>query len=101
MSYWYALNRDETRMRIIHASKMRIFARLILSLFILSFRSLPGTQGQGNCTYPYPVCNLLHTVNDEKLAELKFGESANKSVWRKKVWRIHPELQAYIAMYGY
>ena len=32
-------------------------------------------------------------VSDKKLAGLKFGESANKSVWWKKVWRIHPELQ--------
>ena len=66
------------RMRIIHASKMRILARLILSLFILSFRSLSGTQGQGNFTYPYLVCNLLYTVNDEKLAKFKFSKSANK-----------------------
>ena len=32
------------------------------------------------------------TVNDEKLIGLKFGESANKSVWRKEVWQIHPKL---------
>ena len=32
-------------------------------------------------------------VNDEKLAGLKFGESANQSVWQKKVWQIHAELQ--------
>ena len=31
------------------------------------------------------------TVNNKKLAGLKFGESANKSAWRKKVWRIHPD----------
>ena len=29
----------------------------------------------------------------KKLAGAKFGESANESVWWKKVWRIYPELQ--------
>ena len=28
----------------------------------------------------------IYIVNDEKLAGLKFGESANKSAWQKKVW---------------
>ena len=36
---------------------------------------------------------ILCSVNDENLVGLKFGESANKSVWQKKVWQIHPELQ--------
>ena len=34
----------------------------------------------------------LHTVNDESLEGLKFGESAKKSIWRKKVWRISPRI---------
>ena len=35
-----------------------------------------------------------NTVNDESLAVLKFGESAKKSIWRKKVWRnFHPRSQ--------
>ena len=38
--------------------------------------------------------NKLHTINVKKLVGLKFGKSANKSVWQKKVWQIHPELQA-------
>ena len=38
------------------------------------------------------------TVNDEKLAGLN-DESVNKSVWWKKVWRIHPELQVCMDMY--
>ena len=33
-----------------------------------------------------------HTVNDESLEGLKFGESAKKSIWRKKVWRISPRI---------
>ena len=36
--------------------------------------------------------DIVNNSND-KLEGLKFGESANKSVWRKKVWRIHPESQ--------
>ena len=31
-----------------------------------------------------------YTVNDESLEGLKFGESAKKSIWQKKVWRISP-----------
>ena len=38
---------------------------------------------------------IRNTVNDKNLAGLKFGESANKSVWWKKVWQIHPKLQVY------
>ena len=34
----------------------------------------------------------LRTVNDESLEGLKFGESAKKSIWRKKVWRISPRI---------
>ena len=38
--------------------------------------------------------SFLNTVNDESLAVLKFGESAKKSIWRKKVWRnFHPRSQ--------
>ena len=33
-----------------------------------------------------------NTVNDESLEGLKFGESAKKSIWRKKVWRISPRI---------
>ena len=32
------------------------------------------------------------TINDKKLAGLKFGQSTNKSAWQKKVWQVHPEL---------
>ena len=38
----------------------------------------------------YLVAEL--TVNDESLEGLKFGESAKKSIWRKKVWRISPRI---------
>ena len=48
----------------------------------------------------YVICHNQYTVNDEKLAGLKFGESANESVWQKKVWRIHPEFE-YVCMYGW
>ena len=37
--------------------------------------------------YPGHAGNLA-TVNDKSLEGLKFGESAKKSIWRKKVWRI-------------
>ena len=37
-----------------------------------------------------PVGKDQSTVNDESLEGLKFGESAKKSIWRKKVWRISP-----------
>ena len=43
--------------------------------------------------YCFTPSTYVHTVNDEKLAGLKFGECANKSVWWKKVWQIYPELQ--------
>ena len=56
-----------------------------------------------NAQYYELMCCIINTSvkyhNKEKLVGLKFGESANKSVWQKKVWRIHPELQVYI--YGY
>ena len=35
------------------------------------------------------------TVNSEKLAGLKFGESVNKSFWRKKVLADSPRFQLY------
>ena len=34
----------------------------------------------------------VYTVNDESLEGLKFGESAKKSIWRKKVWQISPRI---------
>ena len=44
--------------------------------------------------------NLIYTVNNEKLKGPKFGESANKSIWQKKVWQIHPELQVCMNIYA-
>ena len=35
---------------------------------------------------------IVATVNDESLEGLKFGESAKKSIWRKKVWQISPRI---------
>ena len=35
---------------------------------------------------------IVATVNDENLEGLKFGESAKKSIWRKKVWQISPRI---------
>ena len=34
----------------------------------------------------YILYVYVATVNDKKLAGLKFGESANNLVWWKKVW---------------
>ena len=45
----------------------------------------------------YPIAS--DTINDEEFVGLKFIESANKSVWWKKVCQIHPELQ--VCMWGY
>ena len=36
---------------------------------------------------------VIRIINDEKLAGLKFGKSANISFWWNNVWRIHSELQ--------
>ena len=33
----------------------------------------------------WKTLHSTNTINNEKLVGLKFGESANKSVWRKKV----------------
>ena len=33
----------------------------------------------------------VYTINDKKLMT-GLCESANRSVWQKKVWQIHPEL---------
>ena len=38
------------------------------------------------------LVEVSNTVNDESLEGLKFGESAKKSIWRKKVWRISPRI---------
>ena len=38
------------------------------------------------------ICKLI-TVNDESLMGLKFAESAKKSIWLKKILRIHSQLQ--------
>ena len=42
-------------------------------------------------TYPFflPISIVISTINDKKLAGVKFGKSTNKSIWRNKVWRIH------------
>ena len=34
----------------------------------------------------------VYTVNDKSLEGLKFGESAKKSIWQKKVWQISPRI---------
>ena len=44
-------------------------------------------------SYSYVIMSYAcYTVNDESLEGLKFGDSAKKSIWRKKVWRISPRI---------
>ena len=56
--------------------------------YFIFYNSLTRDYGS-HCYVPFG-CKLIklakiYTVNDETLAGLKFGKSAEKSIWQKKV----------------
>ena len=48
-------------------------------------------------TNEHTIKTYVDTMNNvKKLAGLKLSESTNKPLWRKKAWRIYPELQVHM-----